>query len=53
MGHYKDKMVPNFRGSLEGIVQVRLTSADDKKIIFDDYSNFSGIEFGGNLDNLK
>ena len=53
MGPYKNKMVPNFRESLNGIVQVKLTYLDDKKLIFNDYSNFSGIEFGGNLNNLK
>lgn len=53
MGPYKNKMVPNFRESLMGTAQVRLVCAEDKAVIFEDYSNFSGIEFGGNLNNLK
>jgi tocopherol cyclase len=53
MGPCKNKMIPDFRESLKGIALVKLTCIENKELIFEDYSNFSGIEFGGNLNNLK
>lgn len=53
IGPFNGNMKSMYRESLKGSVETTLIGKIDGKVLFNDTSNYSGIEVGGDLNNLK